>query len=57
MVDGKPLAERPELLLPSGCSFAKDASGFWVVLLPSSWTIGDLEEKNPGYSFATEPPK
>jgi hypothetical protein len=54
--DGAPLTERPELLLPSGCAMAKDASGFWVVLLPSSWTIGYLEEKNPAYSFGAEPP-
>ena len=51
-----PLTERPELLLPSGCAMAKDASGFWVVLLPSSWTIGYLEEKNPTHSFGAEPP-
>jgi peptide chain release factor 3 len=56
LVDGAPLTERPELLLPSGCAMAKDASGFWVVLLPSSWTIGYLEEKNPAYSFGAEPP-
>ena len=55
-IDGAPLTERPELLLPSGCMLAKDASGFWVVLLPSSWTIGYLEEKNPAHSFGAEPP-
>ena len=56
LVDGAPLTERPELLLPSGCAMAKDPSGFWVVLLPSSWTIGYLEEKNPTHSFRAEPP-
>ena len=56
MHDGDPLTERPDLLLPSGCSLAKDASGFWVVLLPSQWTIGYLEEKNPGFSFQEQPP-
>jgi peptide chain release factor 3 len=53
---GKPLAERPDILLPTGCTLAKDASGFWVVLLPSTWTIGYLEEKNPVFSFDAEPP-
>ncbi|MEN9470260.1 MAG: hypothetical protein RL630_1993 [Verrucomicrobiota bacterium] len=56
MIEGLPLTERPELLLPSGCVMAKDASGFWVVLLPSSWTISYLEEKNPTHSFGAEPP-
>ncbi len=54
--DGTPLASRPELLLPSGCTLAQDASGFWVVLLPSSWTIGYLEEKNSAFTFSAEPP-
>jgi peptide chain release factor 3 len=54
--DGTPLTSRPELLLPSGCVLAQDASGFWVVLLPSSWTIGYLEEKNSAFSFSSEPP-
>jgi peptide chain release factor 3 len=54
--DGTPLTSRPELLLPSGCVLAQDASGFWVVLLPSSWTIGYLEEKNSAFTFSAEPP-
>ena len=56
MKEGAPLTSRPELLLPSGCTLAHDASGFWVVLLPSSWTIGYLEEKNSAFSFSSEPP-
>lgn len=52
----KPVSDRPELLLPSGCSLARDGNGFWAVLLPSAWTIGYLEEKNPGFSFGIEPP-
>ena len=53
--NAKPLAERPDLLLPSGSALAKDSSGFWVVLLPSAWTVGYLEEKNPGLAFTSEP--
>jgi len=41
--------------LPSGSALAKDSSGFWVVLLPSAWTVGYLEEKNPGLAFTSEP--
>ncbi len=56
MRDGEPLLERPDILLPSGCALSKDASGFWVVLLPSQWTIGYLEEKNPAFAFQDHPP-
>ncbi len=54
--DGEPQLERPDILLPSGSALSKDASGFWVVLLPSQWTIGYLEEKNPAFTFQEHPP-
>jgi peptide chain release factor 3 len=53
---GRPLTERPDLLLPTGCVLAQDASGFWTVLLPSAWTVGYLEEKNTRFSFSAQPP-
>jgi peptide chain release factor 3 len=57
LANESPLSERPELLLPSGSALAQDSSGFWVVLLPSAWTVGYLEEKNPKLSFTAEPPR
>jgi len=51
-----PLTGRPEILLPTGCTLALDALGQWVVLLPSSWTAGYLEEKNPAFVFTGFPP-
>ena len=54
--DASPVTERPELLLPSGCAIAKDQTGFWVVLLPTQWTIGYLEEKNALFTFGLQPP-
>ncbi|MEI6073399.1 MAG: peptide chain release factor 3 [Verrucomicrobiae bacterium] len=51
-----PLAERPDILLPTGCVAARDASGQWAVLLPSAWTAGYLEEKNPAFAFSATPP-
>jgi peptide chain release factor 3 len=54
--DSQPVSERPEILLPSGCTLAKDNFGFWVVLLPSTWTIGYLEEKNASFRFTATPP-
>jgi len=53
---GAPVTERPDILLPSGCALAIDASGQWVVLLPSAWTAGYLEEKNTGFHFISSPP-
>ncbi len=53
---GRPLTVRPEIMLPSGCNLARDAAGQWVVLLPSAWTAGYLEEKNPSVKFADTPP-
>ena len=50
------LRERPDILLPTGCVPARDTSGQWAVLLPSAWTAGYLEEKNPGVSFSPTPP-
>jgi peptide chain release factor 3 len=55
--DGVPCAERPDLLLPTGSVLATDASGLWVVLLPSAWTAGYLEEKNKDFTFSAEPPR
>jgi peptide chain release factor 3 len=55
--DGAPCAERPDLLLPTGSVLATDASGLWVVLLPSAWTAGYLEEKNKDFTFSAEPPR
>jgi hypothetical protein len=43
-------------MLPSGCTLARDSFGFWVVLLPSSWTIAYLEEKNASLTFTATPP-
>jgi len=54
--EGSPFLERPEIMLPSGCTLARDSFGFWVVLLPSSWTIGYLEEKNADLTFTAAPP-
>lgn len=54
--EDQPVMDRPDVMLPSGCSLAKDASGFWVVLLPSAWTIGYLEEKNTSLRFTATPP-
>ncbi len=55
--EGSALKERPDLLLPSGSTLATDAFGCWVVLLPSSWSAGYLEEKNPSLHFTPEPPR
>jgi len=55
-LDGAHCRERPELLLPSGSTLAVDASGFWVVLLPSTWTAAYLEEKNRDFTFSPNPP-
>ena len=52
----KPCADRPELMLPTGCVLALDSLGFWVVLIPSSWTASYLEEKNSAFLFSTTPP-
>lgn len=54
--DGSPVTTRPELLLPSGSALATDPRGYWVVLLPSSWSAGYLGEKNEGWDFPTDPP-
>ncbi len=54
--DGACVRERPDLLLPSGSGLAVDPLGYWVVLLPSSWSAGYLQEKNPDWSFVAEPP-
>ena len=51
-----PLLERPDLLLPTGCVLALDSLRQWVVLLPSTWTAGYLEEKNSRYAFSPTPP-
>ena len=55
-VTGAPLTERPDLMLPTGCTLARDAFGQWVVLLPSSWTAAYLEEKNSAFAFLPTPP-
>jgi len=55
--DESPCAERPDLLLPTGAVLATDASGLWVVLLPSAWTAGYLEDKNKEFTFSSEPPR
>jgi peptide chain release factor 3 len=54
--DDAPFFDRPEVMLPSGCTLARDSFGFWVVLLPSSWTIAYLEEKNATLTFTATPP-
>jgi len=54
---GHPCTTRPALMLPTGSSMALDSSGLFVVLLPSPWTASYLEEKNPEFSFAAEPPQ
>jgi peptide chain release factor 3 len=54
--EGAPFLDRPDVMLPSGCTLARDSFGFWVVLLPSSWTIGYLEEKNSTLTFTATPP-
>ena len=51
-----PFLDRPDVMLPSGCTLARDSFGFWVVLLPSSWTIAYLEEKNSTLTFTATPP-
>jgi peptide chain release factor 3 len=55
LAGGNPLTDRPPLLLPSGSTLAIDASGFWVVLLPSVWTAGYLAEKNKDFTFSEHP--
>jgi len=55
--DESPCAERPDLLLPTGAVLATDASGLWVVLLPSAWTAGYLEDKNKEFTFSSDPPR
>jgi peptide chain release factor 3 len=54
---GEPISERPDIMLPSGCTLARDAFGQWAVLLPSAWTASYLEEKNPAFAFTPHPPQ
>jgi len=54
--DGQPCTARPEALLPSGATLARDERGLWLALLPNSWSTGYLAEKNPSLSFSADPP-
>jgi len=54
--EGLQSTKSPDLLLPTGCTLAKDPLGAWVVLLPNTWTSGYLADKNPTYTFHSTPP-
>ena len=44
-------SDPPEVVLPSGCSVAKDQDGNWVVLLSSKYMVSVLHERNEHLVF------
>ncbi len=50
-VSGRSDREPPELKLPSGCALARDQDGQWVVLLSSTYLVGNLQERNEHLEF------
>ncbi len=48
-------AGRPSIVLPSGCSLARDSLGAWLVLCPSDWTAHYLADNNPRWIVSPLP--
>ena len=45
----------PKVALPSGCSFARDQEGQWIVLLPADYLISILHDRNEAFEFSDSP--
>lgn len=52
---GEPSIDAPDLVLPSGCSLARDQEMQWIVLLPAEYLVSILIDRNEGFEFDTSP--
>lgn len=52
---GDPSTDAPDLVLPSGCSLARDQEMQWIVLLPAEYLVSILIDRNEGFEFDTSP--
>lgn len=52
---GEPSTDAPDLVLPSGCSLARDQEMQWIVLLPAEYLVSILIDRNEGFEFDTSP--
>lgn len=47
--------DAPKISLPSGSTLALDQDRQWLALLPASYLVGILKDRNPDYEFSDSP--
>jgi len=47
--------DAPSVILPSGCSLARDEENHWIVLLPAAYLVSILHDRNEAFEFSDSP--
>ena len=47
--------DAPGVILPSGCSLARDEENHWIVLLPAAYLVSILHDRNEAFEFSDSP--